>query len=211
MVRVASPGPELPSLAMLRELNNYVDVHGNNRSVTSCVLRVAAAYVVLGGVAVAVHFIVTPLYHAGDAPFTLWHYMNRLIAPAVLVTVAASYAGKRRMDADGSVDLKRYLEVNTVFYGSVAAAIIYYWNWTLAHARQCAGRPVRVRAGRGAAHLDGGCRLTALEYAQRAQRYRLTKRPSGRMSGRDSGAGHETGYHQRRGGRRRGELDRGSR
>ena len=94
-------------------------------------LRAAAAYVVLVGVAVAVHFIITPFYHAGDAPFTLWHYMNWLIAPAVLVTVVASYASKRRMDGEGSADLKRYLEFNTVFYGLVAAAIIYYWNWAL--------------------------------------------------------------------------------
>ena len=115
----------------LRELNNWVDVHGNKKSVMSYVLRVAAAYVVLVGVAVAVHFIITPFYHAGGAPFTLWHYMNWLIAPAVLVTVVASYVGKRRMDVEGAVDLKRYLEVNTVFYGSVAAGIIYYWNWFL--------------------------------------------------------------------------------
>ena len=97
----------------------------------SYVLRVAAAYVVLVGVAVAVHFIITPLYHAGDAPFTAWHYMNWFIAAALLVTLGASYAGKRRIDGEGSADLKRYLEVNTVFYGSVAAAIIYYWNWAL--------------------------------------------------------------------------------
>ncbi len=118
-------------MVVLRELNNYGDVRGNKRSVMSYVLRVAAAYVILIGVAVAVHFIVTPFYHAGDAPFTLWHYMNWLIAPAVLVTVVASYTSKRRMDGEGSADLKRYLEVNTVFYGTVAAAIIYYWNWAL--------------------------------------------------------------------------------
>ena len=115
----------------LRELNNCVDVHGNKGSVMAYVLRVAAAYLVLVGVAVAVHFIVTPFYHAGDAPFTLWRYMNWLIAPAVLITVVASYASKRRMDGEGSSDLKRYLEVNTVFYGSVAATIIFFWNWFL--------------------------------------------------------------------------------
>lgn len=29
------------------------------------------------------------------------------------------------------VNLRRYLEANTVFYGSVAASIIYFWNWFL--------------------------------------------------------------------------------
>ena len=97
----------------------------------SYLLRVAAAYVVLAGTAIAVHFIVTPFYHAGDAPFTVWRYLNWVIAPAVLVTLVASYAGKRRFDGEGSADLKRYLEANTVFYGSVAASIIYFWNWFL--------------------------------------------------------------------------------
>ena len=95
----------------------------------SYLLRVAAAYVVLTGAAIAAHFIITAFYHAGDAPITAWHYMNWFIALAMLLTLAASYAVKRRMDGEGSADLKRYLEANTVFYGSVAAAIIYFWNW----------------------------------------------------------------------------------
>ena len=89
-------------MVMLRELDNCVDVDGNKRSVMSYVLRVAAVYIVLVGVAIAVHFIVTPFYHVGDAPFTLWHYMNWFIAPAVLVAVVASYVGKRRVDGEGS-------------------------------------------------------------------------------------------------------------
>ena len=97
----------------------------------SYLLRVAAAYVVLAGAAIAVHFIVTPFYHAGDAPIMAWHYMNWFIAPAVLVTLGASYAVKRRFDGEGSADLRRYLETNVVFYGSVAASIIYFWNWFL--------------------------------------------------------------------------------
>ena len=45
--------------------------------------------------------------------------------------LVASYVGKRRLDGEGSAELKRYLEANGLFYGSVAAAIIYYWNWAL--------------------------------------------------------------------------------
>ena len=97
----------------------------------SYLIRVGGVYIVLVGVAIAVHFIITPFYHAGGAPFTLWHYMNWLIAPGVLIMLAASYVGKRRFDGEGSAELKRYLEANGLFYGSVAAAIIYYWNWAL--------------------------------------------------------------------------------
>ena len=102
-------------MVTLRELNNWVDVHENKRSVMSYVLRAAAAYVVLVGVAVAVHFIITPFYHAGDAPFTAWQYMNWFITVALLVTLGASYAGKRRMESDRAAEIKRYLEANVVF------------------------------------------------------------------------------------------------
>ncbi len=97
----------------------------------SYLLRAGGVYTILAGVAIAVHFIITPFYHAGDAPFTLWHYMNWFIAPGALIMLAASYVGKRRLDGEGSAEMKRYLEANGLFYGSVAAAIIYYWNWSL--------------------------------------------------------------------------------
>ncbi len=118
-------------MVMLRELYNCVEVYGNKGRVMSYVLRVAAAYVVLVGAAVAVHFIITPFYHSAGTPFTAWHYVNWFIAPALLVTLGASYAGKRRMESGGSAEIKRYLEANAVFYGTVAASIIYFWNWFL--------------------------------------------------------------------------------
>ena len=96
----------------------------------SVLLRIAAAYLVLVAAAIPIHFIITPLYHpGGDAPFTAWHVMNWFMAPAMFITLAASYAEKRRINGNGAVDLKRYLEVNSVFYGSVAVSIIYFWNW----------------------------------------------------------------------------------
>ena len=97
----------------------------------SHIFRAAGFYIILVGVAIAVHFIITPFFQAGGASLTAWHYMNWLIAPAVLITLAASYIGKRRFDAEGSSELKRYLEANGLFYGAVAASIIYYWNWFL--------------------------------------------------------------------------------
>ena len=97
----------------------------------SYLLRASGVYIILVGVAIAVHFIITPFYHAGGASFTAWHYMNWFIAPAVLITLAASYIGKRRFDGAGSGEMQRYLEVNGLFYGSIAAGIIYYWNWAL--------------------------------------------------------------------------------
>ncbi len=96
----------------------------------SILLRAAAAYLVLLAAAVAVHFIITPLYHpGGDAPFTVWEVMNWFMTVGILITVAAAYAEKRRIDNDAASDMKRYLEANVVFYGAVAVLILYFWNW----------------------------------------------------------------------------------
>ena len=92
-------------------------------------IRVAGAYIVLVGAAVGLHFVFTPFYHSGGGPFTAWHVMNWFIAPAVLATVVGSYFLKSRMDRNGAVDIRRYLEDNSAFYGAVASAIIYFWNW----------------------------------------------------------------------------------
>ena len=96
----------------------------------SILIRAAAAYLVLVAVAVAVLFIVTPLYHpGGDAPFPVWEVLNWFMAVGMVLTLAVGYAEKRRVDGDGSADLKRYLEANTVFYGTAAVFIMFFWNW----------------------------------------------------------------------------------
>ena len=76
----------------------------------SILLRAAAAYMVLVAAAVAVHFIITPLYHpGGDAPFMAWEVMNWFMSAAMLITLAAAYAEKRLIDGDSGADMKRYL------------------------------------------------------------------------------------------------------
>ena len=96
----------------------------------SILVRSAAAYLVLLAVVIAVNFIVTPLYHpGGDEPFTVWEILNWFMAVGMVIALAAGYADKRRVDADGSADLKRCLEANTLFYGTVALFILFFWNW----------------------------------------------------------------------------------
>ena len=96
----------------------------------SIVIRAVAAYLVLVAVAIPVHFIITPFYHPGDEPyFAAWAVMNWFMAPAVVVTLAASFAEKRRTDRDDGADIRRYLEANVLFYGTIAVFIIYFWNW----------------------------------------------------------------------------------
>ena len=96
----------------------------------SILIRAAAAYLVLVAVTVAVHFIITPLYHpGGDAPFELWAIHNWFMAVGIVITLAASYVAKRRVDGDGSADLKSSLEANAVFYLAALVFMLFFWNW----------------------------------------------------------------------------------
>ena len=96
----------------------------------SILIRVAAAYLVLLAAVVAIHFIVTPLYHpGGEEPFTVWEILNWFMAAGMVIALAASYVEKRRIDGDGSADLKRYLEANTLFYATVIVFVLFFWNW----------------------------------------------------------------------------------
>ena len=96
----------------------------------SILIRAVGAFLVLVAVSVGVHFIVTPLYHpGGDAPFSAWEVHNWFMAVGMVLALAGSYAAKRRVDADGSADLKRSLEVNTVFYAAAAVFLLFFWNW----------------------------------------------------------------------------------
>ena len=92
--------------------------------------RVTSVYLIVLAVVVAVNFIITPLYHpGGDEPYTVWETLNWFMAVGMVITVIASYVQKRRVDADGSSDVKRYLEANAVFYLAVVVFIIFFWNW----------------------------------------------------------------------------------
>ncbi len=96
----------------------------------SILIRAAAAYLVLVAVTVAVHFIITPLYHpGGDAPFELWAFHNWFMTVGIVITLAASYVAKRRVDGDGSADLKSSLEANAVFYLTAVVFMLFFWNW----------------------------------------------------------------------------------
>ena len=92
--------------------------------------RVTSVYLIVLAVVVAVNFIITPLYHpGGDEPYTVWETLNWFMAVGMVITVVAGYILKRRVDADGSSDVKRYLEANAVFYLALVVFLIFFWNW----------------------------------------------------------------------------------
>ncbi len=96
----------------------------------SILVRAVAAYLVLVGAAIAVNFVLTPVYHpGGDEPFTLWEILNWFMAAAIVLTLVSSYAYKRRIDNDESADVKRFIEANTVFHVTVVVFLLFFWNW----------------------------------------------------------------------------------
>ena len=51
------------------------------------------------------------------------------MAVGIVITLAASYVAKRRVDGDGSADLKSSLEANAVFYLTAVVFMLFFWNW----------------------------------------------------------------------------------
>ena len=93
-------------------------------------IRATAAYLILVAVAIAVNFIVTPWYHpGGEEPFTVWEILNYFMAVGMIIALAFSYLEKRRVDGDGSADLKGWLGANTIFYATAAVFLLFFWNW----------------------------------------------------------------------------------
>ena len=96
----------------------------------SILVRAVAAYLVLVGAAIAVNFVLTPVYHpGGDEPFTLWEILNWFMAAAIVLTLVSSYAYKRRIDGDESANLRCYIEANTVFHVTFVVFLLFFWNW----------------------------------------------------------------------------------
>ena len=96
----------------------------------SILIRATAAYLVLLAAVVAINFVITPLYHpGGDEPFTVWAILNWFMALGMVIALAASYVDKRRVDGDGSTEMKRYVNANVVFYATAIVSLLFFWNW----------------------------------------------------------------------------------
>lgn len=93
--------------------------------------RILGAYAMLTAAAVAVHFVVTPLYDDGSTGFPVWKVFNWFMAPAVVLALATGAIGKFRLDRDegGVGDAVRALEANVLFYASAVLALWFFWNW----------------------------------------------------------------------------------
>ncbi len=95
--------------------------------------RIGGTVLVITAVAVAVHTVVEPLYYASteEAPYSpFWSVLDVLMAVAIAIGLAFAYLRKRAAAGEGSSALTReYLVANTLFYGLLFVAVMFYWNW----------------------------------------------------------------------------------
>ena len=79
---------------------------------------------------VAIHTVIEPLYHTStDAnPYSsAWHIINWLSAIAIILGLIFSYCRMSR--AGENAGGPEFIAANTLFYGFVFAAILFFWNW----------------------------------------------------------------------------------
>lgn len=97
--------------------------------------RLMSAYLLLVAVAVAVQFMVFPLYaydsggETMDSALNVWHVIDVLMAAGLALMVLTTWREKRRYEGDSSADLRPWLRSNVMFYGTVLLALAFVPNW----------------------------------------------------------------------------------
>ena len=93
--------------------------------------RLLSLYVMLIGLAVAVHLIAVAWYHPGGGEaYPIWEVLDWFIAAAILVALVSSFVHKRRHDSSDGTSVLEHISVNTVFYGTLGVGILFFWNWS---------------------------------------------------------------------------------
>ena len=97
--------------------------------------KLMSAYLLLVAVAVAVHFVVFPLYaydsdgETTDAALNVWHVLDVFMAAGLALMVLTTWREKCRHEGDSSADFRPWLRANVMFYGTVLLALAFVPNW----------------------------------------------------------------------------------
>ena len=92
--------------------------------------RIIGVVLIIIAAIVALQTVLEPIYHTttDDSPYSsTWDYINPLSAISIILGVIFGYIRMSRAGADSSV--QEFIAANTLFYGFMFAAIIFFWNW----------------------------------------------------------------------------------
>ncbi len=94
--------------------------------------QLIGVYLVLLGLAVAIHFVVTQFYDptiTGDS-LDIWLVLDVLMAIALVLVLATAILRKKMLrNADDGGVSREYLEANFSFYFGASLLLIFLWNW----------------------------------------------------------------------------------
>ena len=79
---------------------------------------------------VAIQTIIEPVYHTStdDSPYSsAWDIINWLSAISIILALIFGYMRMRSVGPDASV--QEFIAANTLFYGFIFVAIMFFWNW----------------------------------------------------------------------------------
>ena len=92
--------------------------------------RVIGVVLIVIAVIVAIQTIIEPIYHTStdDSPHSsAWDIINPLSAISIILGLIFGYIRISSVGADSSV--QEFIAANTLFYGFIFTAIIFFWNW----------------------------------------------------------------------------------
>ena len=92
--------------------------------------RIIGVVLIVIAAIVAIHTVIEPIYHTsteGSPHSSAWDYINPLSAISIILGVIFGYIRMSRAGADSSV--QEFIAGNTMFYGFMFTAIIFFWSW----------------------------------------------------------------------------------
>ena len=89
--------------------------------------RVIGVVLILIAAIVAIHTVIEPVYHSGDTNSSAWYWINLLSAISIILGLIFGYIRMSR--AGDGLSGPEFVAANTIFYGFLFTAILFFWNW----------------------------------------------------------------------------------
>ena len=95
--------------------------------------RFIGVVLIVIAIIVALQTILEPIYHTSSTEegankySSTWDYINPLSAISIILGLIFGYIRLSGVGADSSV--QEFIAANTLFYGFIFIAIMFFWNW----------------------------------------------------------------------------------